>query len=81
MHIKKNIIALMNGLHHCWTKGNVIDEMPVHHIQMHPISTSANRACRLLLNTTKISRQQRGSNQAVLMSATNHIVFEINYAT
>jgi hypothetical protein len=48
----------MNRLYYSWAKGNVIDKMAIHHIEVHPIRTTMNRTGRFLTYATKVRSKQ-----------------------
>ena len=63
VHIKEDIVCLMNRLDHCWSKRNIIDKMAVHDIQMHPICSSVNRAGGFSPHSAEVGgKEGRGDN-------------------
>ena len=72
MHIQKNVVAFVNGLHHGRAKGNVIDKVTIHDIQMHPVGTGTDRARRFLADASEIGGKQRRSDDAILVGERDH---------
>ena len=65
MHIEKGIINVIDGFDDGRAKGDVVNKVPVHDIEVNPVSTTADRTLRFLLNSGKIRGKQRRSDDDV----------------
>ena len=54
VNIEKGIINIIDGFDDGWAKGDVVNKVPIHDIEVNPVSTTADRTLRFLLNSGKI---------------------------
>ena len=70
--IEEDVVRLMHRLDDGRAEGNVFHEMPVHHVQMHPVRAGVDRAADFVADAGKIGRQQRRGDDAVMEIFRNH---------
>lgn len=70
--IKEDVIGLMDGLNYGGTERNVVHEVAVHHIEMHPIGAGMDGAGGFLTDAREIRGEKGRGDDAVCMSLRNH---------
>jgi len=55
----------MNRLDDGWAEGDVVDEVAVHDIEVHPVGTRVDGASGFICYTAKIGGEERGGDDSV----------------
>ncbi len=68
VRVEKDPARPVGRRHHLRAEGDVVHEVAIHHIQVHPVRPRSHRAPDFAADVGEIRRQQRGGDHAVVIS-------------
>lgn len=70
--VEKDVVGGVDGGDHGRAEGNVVHEVPIHDVEVHPIGSGVDGTGSFLRDSTEIGGEERGGDDAVLVSARDH---------